>query len=181
MSDLEDWRSYLAILARTRVAPRLRGKFDASDVVQQTMLEAHQDRHKFRGTSDAEFAVWLRQILAHNLANMIRDFDREKRDVRRERSFEDQFEKTDSRLDWLAAAQSSPSQKADRRDQVLRLASAMMELPAEQRLAIESRYLDGWPLKQIATNMNRSSAAVAGLLHRGLEKLREKLRTDQAD
>src|SRR6516225_8608246 len=81
---LERFRSYLLLLARIRLDPMVRAKVGASDVVQQTLFEAHRDGAQFRGRSVGEQAAWLRQILARNLANVVRDLRRDKRDVARE-------------------------------------------------------------------------------------------------
>jgi RNA polymerase sigma-70 factor (ECF subfamily) len=173
---LERFREYLRLIARMRLDPQLQAKLDASDVVQQTLLEAYQARSQFRGRTDEEFAAWLRQILARNLSNALRDFGRTKRDVNRERSLEAAIDDSSARLDaWLATEQSSPSQRADRNEQVLRLAEALAVIPSDQRTALELRHLQGRPLKEIARSKNRSPAAIAGLLHRGLEALRERL------
>src|SRR4051812_20595086 len=85
---LERWRAYLQLLARLHLDPRLAGKLDPSDVVQQTLLQAHQARAQFRGTTDGERAAWLRQILANNLAGAARAFARPGRDAARERSLD---------------------------------------------------------------------------------------------
>lgn len=85
---LDDYRSYLNLLARINMAPKLRSKLDASDIVQQTFLQAHRSLGEFRGQSDAERAAWLRKILARNLAHAARDYRRDKRDVAQERSLE---------------------------------------------------------------------------------------------
>src|SRR5262252_7626173 len=81
---LEQFRSYLLLLARVRLDPMVRAKVGASDIVQQTLLEAHRDRAHFRGRTVGEQAAWLRQILARNLANVVRDLRRDKCDVARE-------------------------------------------------------------------------------------------------
>jgi RNA polymerase sigma-70 factor (ECF subfamily) len=170
---LERFRAYLRLLARLHLDPRLRGKLDASDVVQQTLLQAHQARAQFRGHSDGELAAWLRQILARNLAMAVRDFARDKRDVARERPLEQALADSSSRLEaWLAAEQSSPSQRAERNEEVLRLAEALEQLPEAQREALVLQHWQGWSLAQIGRHLGRSPEAVAGLIKRGLKQLR---------
>jgi RNA polymerase sigma-70 factor (ECF subfamily) len=174
--DLARYRDYLLLLARSQLDPRLQPKLDASDVVQQTLLEAHRCAGQFRGTTSGELAAWLRQILARNLANAVRDLNRQKRDASREQSLEQLIEASSARLEaWLAGPSSSPAEVAERNEEVLRLATALAELPEPQRVAVELRHLRGWSLNEIAASMERSPAAVAGLLHRGLAALRARL------
>jgi RNA polymerase sigma-70 factor (ECF subfamily) len=173
---LDRSRSYLRLLAGLQLDPRLRGKLDPSDVVQQTLLQAYQALPQFRGQSEAELAAWLRQILARNLANAARDLGREKRDVARERSLEATLAKSSAQLEaWLAAEQPSPSQEADRNEQLLHLAEALAALPEAQREALELHYLQGRPVAKVAEYLGRSTTAVVGLLHRGLKQLRSRL------
>ena len=174
--ELERFRSYLLLLARVRLDPRLQGRLDASDVVQQTLLEAHQGLARFRGRTVGEQAAWLRQILARNLANARRDAGRDKRDVHRERSLEAALDESASRLEgWLAADQSSPSRQGERHEQALRLAEALAGLPDNQREAVVLRHWHGWSLVDIGRQLGCSTAAVTGLLHRGLKNLRTQL------
>jgi RNA polymerase sigma-70 factor (ECF subfamily) len=118
--------------------------------------------------------AWLKQILANNLADAVRGLARAKRDVSRERSLDEQVGDSFSRVDgWLAAAQSSPSQQAVRSEELVRLADALTAMSEAQREAIVLHHLQGQPLAEVAAQLNKSPAAVAGLLHRGLKRLRE--------
>ena len=62
-----------------------------------------------------------------------------------------------------------------RQEDLLQLADALWKLPAAQRDAIVLHHLQGWTLSETAKRLDKTDAAVAGLLHRGLRKLRELL------
>jgi RNA polymerase sigma-70 factor (ECF subfamily) len=176
--DLERFRAYLILLARLEIAPRLRDKVDLSGVVQLTLLEAHQGLINYPGRpkTEAEITAWLRSILSHNLADVLRKLTTRKRDVRREWSLEQALNQSTSRLEqWLSVDQSSPSQRVMRQEEILRMAATLATLPEGQRRAIELHHLQGWPLAEIAAELSTTKAAVAGLLHRGLKNLRMQL------
>jgi RNA polymerase sigma-70 factor (ECF subfamily) len=179
--DLERFRDYLRLLARLRIDSKFRAKVDASDVVQETLLEAHRGWEQFRGSLDAELMAWLRRILAHNLADAFKALERDKRDIARERSLEAQLEDSAVRLvEWVAANQSTPSRQVSREEETLRLAGALSRLPEPQREAVELHHLQGCALREIALRLERSEPAVAGLIHRGLSRLRELLAEREA-
>jgi RNA polymerase sigma-70 factor (ECF subfamily) len=171
---LESFRSYLRLLARLHLSPQLRGKLDPSDIVQQTLLQAYQALDGFRGDSKAECAAWLRQILVRNLAQALRDLGRAKREVGREQSLQAAVDASSARLEaWLAADQSSPSHRAERGEEALRLAEALEQLPEAQREALVLQHWQGLSLAQIGDQLDRSPEAVAGLIKRGLKQLRQ--------
>lgn len=175
--SLESYREYLRLLTRLQLGPRLQAKLDASDVVQQAILQAHANRGQFRGTTEAEWLAWLRVILANTLAAIGRQFEASSRDLNRERSLELELEESSTRLESLLVAdQTSPSQKVARAEELLRLAHALTGLPNDQRQVIELHHLKRLPVAEVAVQMGRTRAAVVGLLFRGLKKLRELLR-----
>src|SRR5262249_36124412 len=176
----EGYRAYLRLLARLQLPPRLQAKMDASDVVQQAILQAHEAQSQFRGTTEAEKLAWLRAILANVLAAAARRFVTAAREVGRERSLEAELDLSSSRLECLLAAdQTSPSQRAVRSEELLRLATALAGLPEDQRRVIELHHLKSLPIAHVATQMGRTRPAVVGLLFRGLKKLRELLREQE--
>jgi RNA polymerase sigma-70 factor, ECF subfamily len=175
IARLERYRSWLGLLARLQVEPRFRSKFDPSDIVQQTLLEAVRDFPKFRGRTDAELAAWLRQILAHVLMHQVRHFaGAARRDVGREVSLEQALAESSRRLgDALAAPISSPSALASRHELELRLADALARLPADYAEIILLRNVEGLSHEEAATRMGRGVGAVRMLWVRALARLRE--------
>jgi RNA polymerase sigma-70 factor (ECF subfamily) len=172
--DFQQFRSYLYLLARAHLGPRHGIRLDPSDIVQQSLLDAHQNQDQFRGATDAERMAWLKQILANNLADAVRGLARAKRDVSRERPLDGQVGDSFTRVEgWLAAIQSSPSQRAVRSEELLRLADALTNLLEPQREAIVLHHLQGLALAEVGQKLHKTPAAVAGLLHRGLKRLRE--------
>ncbi len=172
---LESFRAYFRIHARRKLGSRLQARVEASDIVQQTYLEAHRDLAKFSGQQPGEFVTWLHTILDHNILEAFRAHIRAaKRSVDQEvrREAVDRSEEAPS---WEPPAEtSSPSRRLMRGEAAIRLAQAIDQLPADQSEAVRLRHLEGWTLAQLAAHFERSEVAVAGLLKRGLRGLRDK-------
>jgi RNA polymerase sigma-70 factor, ECF subfamily len=82
---LNAFRPYLLSMANEELDVELRAKGGASDLVQETFLDAHQCFKRFRGAGPDELLAWLRQILLNNSGNFRRHFlEVDKRSVRRE-------------------------------------------------------------------------------------------------
>jgi RNA polymerase sigma-70 factor (ECF subfamily) len=167
-------REYLCLLARSQLGPRMQAKLDASDLVQQTLLKAHENMGQFRGGTSAELLAWLRRILSNELAGALRRFRTEGRDVSRERAPQLDLDASSARMEaWLAADQTSPSQCASREEELLRLADALAQLPSDQRSCVELHHLQGFKVADVAELLDRSEEAVVGLLYRGVKRLRQ--------
>ena len=107
---------------------------------------------------------------------MLRREQCEKRDIRREQTLGATIDESMTRTNgWLAAVQSSPSQRISKEEDLLRLSDALAALPIAQREAIVLHHLQGLKLAEVAKELGRSESAVAGLLFRGLGKLQQQL------
>jgi len=173
---LEAYRNYLALLARSQIGQRLQGKVDASDLVQETYLEAHRDFAGFRGRTEAEFVRWLRSILASNLANLVERYTAQRRDVRLEQQLVAGLDKSSEVLDHgLVARQSSPSHQAVRHDQGVQLANALEQLPEDYRQVLILRHLEELSFPDVARRMQRSLDSVKNIWARALARLRRSI------
>lgn len=170
--EFEPFRSYLHVLAETQLHARLKSKADASDIVQQTMLQAYQARAQFRGSTDAEKAGWLRTILSNVLCGIAREYSRQRRDVSREQSIQAVEQSSLQLANLLSADGSSPSAAMHRHERADQLSKAMLKLTAEQRQAIILKYWHAATLAEIGQRLDKSTEAVAGLIFRGMQKLR---------
>jgi RNA polymerase sigma-70 factor (ECF subfamily) len=176
-SDLNQYRDWLRLLARLQIDTRFQGKFDASDLVQQTLLEACRDLPKFRGGTQGELLAWLRGILAHVIAHQVRRYGGTlARNASREVSLDASLAATSCALaNVLAAEQSSPSQQAAREEEGVRLARILESLPADYRDVLILRNLEGLSHEAVAARMQRSPGAVRMLWLRALARLRGEL------
>ncbi len=174
--DPERFRDYLRVLARQGLHAMMFDAVDESDVVQEALLQAHQARRGFRGTSEQEFLAWLRKILTNKLLDVCRFAKRRKRDVARQRSLEAVLQTSSQRLERsLESVGSSPSQRAVRNEDLLRVSGAIQKLPEKQRAAIELHYLQGCAFSEVAEQMGLNRDQVAGLIRRGLSNVRKSL------
>lgn len=173
---LEQYRGYLIMLAHRYLSDQLRRRIDPADVVQLTCLEVKRDLPQFRGNTPAEFAGWIRGMLKNNVASAVtRHITTQKRSIRREATAAPAAGGKSSAGNWIAqlpGSQTTPSGVAIRSEAVVALIEALHELPETQAEAIRMRYMEGLPLADIVERMGKSDTAVAGLLKRGLKKLR---------
>jgi len=163
----------LRVLARLEIARRFGGKFDPSDVVQQTLMEAWQGWERMQARDEPQRIAWLRQILAHQLARFVRHHEgTQMRDIARERSIELSIDQSARRLDaFLIAQDPSPSQVVAAQEQLERLAEVLERLPDDYRQVILLRNLQELSHQEVAERMGRSEAAVRMLWLRALAAL----------
>jgi len=169
---LASYRNYLRLLAATSLDPEVRGKADASDVVQETLLKAHQNFPKFRGTTEQEWMTWVRQILINNLADLHRRFSLKGRKVSRERSLEASMDRSSLMLrNLVAGSDPSPSQGAEQRELSVLLADTLAELEPEDREVVILRNLQELDWNEISRRTGRSPDAARMLWTRALQRV----------
>jgi RNA polymerase sigma-70 factor (ECF subfamily) len=180
---LELYCNYLALLARTQIDLHLQGRVDASDLEQETFLDACRDFGRFRGGSETEWVAWLRKVLIYNLARVVQQqVAAQKRGARREVSPERHLaalEGSSGRVEAaLAGRHSSPSGQAQRREHAALVADHLANLPADYREVIVLRNLEGLPFAEVARRMGRSAGAVRVLWVRAVDQLRHLLEAE---
>ncbi len=174
---LELYRNYLTLLARVEVGRRLQRKLDASDLVQETFLDAHKHFGQFEGGTEAQFLAWLRRILACKVANTVRHFfGTQGRDVRQEleNALVHSLDLSAGHLHGLAfASVSTPSGEAIRREHSVLVANALQDLPEDYREVIVLRHWEGLTFPDVAGRMGRTVDSVEKLWIRALSRLRK--------
>jgi RNA polymerase sigma-70 factor, ECF subfamily len=145
--------------------------------VQETYVEAHRDFAQFRGSTEPEFAAWLRQILVRNLSRAVEQHIlTAKRDVRRERSIATlgkTINQSSERMNsFLADPGKSPSAAMQDRQRSLDVADLVAQLSDTYREVVVLRNFQQMPFEEIAERMQRSPGAVRMLWLRALTQLR---------
>jgi RNA polymerase sigma-70 factor (ECF subfamily) len=173
---LAEFRAYLETLTFIQIDPRLRGKFNLSDVIQNTLLEAYRDLERIQAFDAAARKRWLRRMLVNNLLEEIDRWRAKQRDPRREQPLEAAAAESSCRLqNWLAVEDTTPSKRLAQQEEALRLLEALSKLKPRQREALILQKYHGWKLSQIAEHLGCTPGAVAGLHARALKELRKHL------
>ena len=171
------YHNYLSVLADAQLDRKLRARVSPSDVVQETMLEAHRDFPQFRGSEEREFIAWLRKILVHNLARLIDCHVKAgKRDIRRDvplAQLRASFDRSAMNLQaGLVDDQETPSRDAQRREHAVILADVMNDLSDDHREVLLLRNIRGLRFREVAEAMGRTEAATKMLWARAIKRLR---------
>jgi RNA polymerase sigma-70 factor (ECF subfamily) len=172
---LEQFRAYLLLVADRELDPELRAKGGASDLVQETFLEAQRDFAQFRGASVDELRAWLRRLLLNNVANFTRQYrQRAKRAIGREVSLE-AGGSSHERGAGLAADVLSPSGQALAQEQAEMLARAVERLLPDYRQVLKLRHEEQLTFEEIGQRMQRTANAARMLWLRAVERLQEEM------
>lgn len=165
---LEHYRPRL--LAGVHLAPPLRRRADASDIVQSASLAIFKDFSAFRGTTIPEFESWLSTVLRRSVLMTVRHETAQRRDSRKEEI--PAFSADSASAPLFPADHTSPSAKVSWNEEWRRIQEPLLQLPERQQQAIRLRFEADRSLEEIAAELQCSTAAAAGLLRRALEKLR---------
>lgn len=172
-------RALLRLLARVEIGRRLQGKIDASDIVQETWLEAHRGFPRFAGSEEAQFVGWLKGILAHVLANTARRyFGTQARNPELERQLAADWDRSTMALGAiLIDPGSSPSQQVMRGERGSQVLEALARLPDDYQTVLVLRHMEELTFPDIAVRMGRSVDSVEKLWLRGLARLKREFPT----
>lgn len=167
--------AWLKLTAQAELADDVRSKLGASDIVQQTLLEAQRDWGNFQGSTVKELSQWLRQILTHNLHDVAGRYLRaEKRDVRREIPLHDRDDSCNLRFE-LAASGPSPSSIVRQRERDDQLDLALLALSDRYRKVLLLRHQDGLTFPDIGDRLDISAEAARKVWLRAVQALRREL------
>lgn len=171
-------RDYVGVVARAQVGSWLQAKVDASDLIQQTLLDMHRGMAEFRGETEAEWLAWLRKILNHNATDYVRQYGgTKKRQTQREVSLDrNSPSESGTRPFDPKDPGESPSQCMLRRERELEVARALAQLPPDYQEVIELRNLQRLSFEEVAERLGRSRGAVQMLWMRALRKLEDILK-----
>jgi RNA polymerase sigma-70 factor (ECF subfamily) len=167
-------RSFLWTLALREVPSDLRPKVSASDLVQESLLEAHRDFAGFGGSHPQELYAWLRRILLNNLANSRRRYRKLKRQLKREVPLQT-FTDDSGRMNELPHPTPSPSKLVISAEREKRVEEALAKLSSDYQDVIRLRHKEHLSFGEIATQLKRSEVAVRKIWSRAIERLQREL------
>jgi RNA polymerase sigma-70 factor (ECF subfamily) len=166
-----DLHGPLCHFVNVRLDARLRSRLDASDIVQETLIQAHRRLGEFVRHKPMPFRIWLYKLATKQLGHArVKHLVREKRAATREMRLPD-------RSSMVLADQlmrhSTPSNYAMKRERNRALAKLVAHLGAVEREILLLRHLEGLSYREIATVLEISSDAARQKYVRALMLLRE--------
>lgn len=168
---LQHYRDYLLLIANREVDPAVQNKVAPSDIVQESLLTAHQEFEQFAGKSEGELRAWLRQILINDVYQAGRKFRAQKRAVSRERP----IVFTSSLDRGIADVANTPRTDALANEEAQTLQQAMKQLGQEHQEVIRLRNWQELSFAEIGEHMDRSPDAARKLWSRAIMKLQSLL------
>jgi RNA polymerase sigma-70 factor (ECF subfamily) len=182
-SLFESARAYLLFLANKELPRGLQAKFGASDLVQETAIEAHRDFARFAGSTPEEFYAWLRSILQNNLRDAVRRYEAaQKRDVGKETRLVSQADQGGDARRMISGPEDRsrpPDGSIIRREDAAKIEAVLARLPDDYRIVLRMRYWDGLTFPQIGDRFGRSAEAARKLWYRAVQKLQDELRAPE--
>jgi RNA polymerase sigma-70 factor, ECF subfamily len=174
-------RQYLLMIANEVIGPELQAKLGASDLVQETFLEAQRHLNIFRGKSKGEMRAWLRKILECRLANIRRSYlATEMRAPNRELTLDRSAAESGGPIASLKSRAPSPSNHAVRNEWNTALEQALTRLPEHYRQAVAWRHIEQLPWDEIGGRMGCTADAARKVWSRAIQQLRKELADHEA-
>jgi RNA polymerase sigma-70 factor (ECF subfamily) len=164
---LDEFRAYLLNVAERELAGDLRAKGGASDLVQQTMLDAVHGFPAFAGASAAELRAWLRRLLLNNLVSFTRLYrDAAKRSVGREVALGEGSGPA-------VGMNSTPSKMVAGHEEAEALRRALDRLPADYRSVLHLRSHEGKSFTEVGQALGLTPNAARKLWQRAIRRLQQ--------
>jgi RNA polymerase sigma-70 factor (ECF subfamily) len=175
-SMLAGCRQYLLMIANEVIGPQLQAKLGASDLVQETFLEAQRHLSIFRGKSAGEMRAWLRKILECRLANIRRSYlATEMRAANREVTLDPSPAEPGALIGSLKSRAPSPSNHAVRNEWSTALEQALTRLPERYRQAVAWQHIEQLSWDEIGRRMGCTGDAARKIWSRAIQQLRREL------
>jgi RNA polymerase sigma-70 factor (ECF subfamily) len=159
-----------------RLDPRLRGRIDPSDVIQETFAEAASRLEEYLDRPDVPFFLWLRYLTGQKLVTLHRHhLGTRMRDARREVSlFRGAMPGASSAAlaEQLLGGELRPSEAAVRAETRIRLQEALNALDPSDREVLALRHFERLSREEAAREMGISEAATSKRYVRALGRLK---------
>jgi RNA polymerase sigma-70 factor (ECF subfamily) len=186
--DIDAWGALLLLhqerlksIVAFRLDPRLRGRIDAADVIQEAFIAATARRAEFFQQASQPLFLWLRWMVAntllelhrHHLGAQMRDARREVWPGRRSNSPDSHEATRDALIAQLTGGATGPATAAGRAELHARLNEALGKMDATDREVLALRHYEQLTSAEAAQVLGIQERAAAKRYTRALERLRD--------